>query len=62
MFPRESRLEGSLSRDGSVADSIAAESRADVCQADEASRERIWRSRGDGVEGRAMGTRRDVCL
>lgn len=61
MFPRVSLLDASLTRDGKVADSNAAERRAEVCQDDEASRERMLRSRGEWTEGRPMGTIMDAC-
>lgn len=61
-MPRVSRWAGSRRRDGSVADSTAAETRADACHAEAGSSARRPRSRGGGEAGRAMGTRSEACL
>lgn len=62
MLPRESLFELSLRRDGSVADSMAADRSADVCHDEEVSSERTLRRRGESEEGIAMGMRSEACL
>lgn len=62
MLPSESLFVASLRREGSVADSMAAERSADVCHADDVSSESVLRSRGESVDGMAMGIRSEACL
>lgn len=45
-----------------MAVSTAAERRADVCHADDVSRARVWRRRGDKLEGSEMGISSEACL
>ena len=62
MLPSESLFVASLRRDGSVADSMAADSSAEVCHDELMSSERTLRSRGESEDGMAMGMRSEACL
>lgn len=61
-MPSVSLFLASLRRDGSVADSMAVDSNAEVCQAEDVSNESTLRSLGENEDGMAIGMSSEACL